>query len=151
MVTTLEPGVNNTFMNSTTDEEDEVRQMEVDWGEAFERKDLATLDRMMADEYILTDPLGNVRSKAESLAAIEANELKFESTESDDVKVRGSFELDPRLYPRLSVLPASPPTELRGKFQGRCLHDLPQRRQIIIIELTHRTRDTDSRCHITTR
>ena len=61
--------------------------MEYEWGEAFERKDLATLDGLM-DEYILTDPLGNVRSKAESLAAIERSEVHFESTQSDDVKIR---------------------------------------------------------------
>ena len=68
--------------------EDEIRQIESDWGEAFERGDMAALDRLMADDYILTDPLGNVRSKAESLAAIQTNELRFESTESDNVKVR---------------------------------------------------------------
>src|SRR5215217_8381598 len=80
---------NQPVQNSrTSTEEDEVRQMEWEWGVAFERKDLATLDRLMADEYILTDPLGNVRSKAESLAAIETNQINFESTESDDVKVR---------------------------------------------------------------
>ena len=67
--------------------EDEVKQMEWEWGEAFERKDIATLDRLMADEYILTDPLGNVRSKAESLAALQTNEVNFESTQSDDVTV----------------------------------------------------------------
>lgn len=73
---------------ATHSDEDDVRRMESDWGEAFERKDLATLDQLMADEYILTDPLGNVRSKAESLAAIQTNEVHFESTQSDDVKVR---------------------------------------------------------------
>jgi ketosteroid isomerase-like protein len=57
--------------------EEEVRRIESDWGEAFER-DMAALDRLMADDYVLTDPLGNVRTKAESLAAIEANELRFE-------------------------------------------------------------------------
>ena len=72
----------------TYSDEDEVRRMEYQWGEAFERKDLFTLDQLMADEYILTDPLGNVRSKAESLGAIETNEIQFESTQSDDVKVR---------------------------------------------------------------
>ena len=56
------PGVYNTGMSS----EDEVRRVETEWGEAFERKDLVTLDRLMADDYILTDPLGNVRSKAEN-------------------------------------------------------------------------------------
>jgi ketosteroid isomerase-like protein len=69
-------------------DEDAVRQMEWDWGEAFEQKDLAKLDRLMTDEYILTDPLGHVRSKAESLEALETNEVSFESTRSDDVKVR---------------------------------------------------------------
>jgi ketosteroid isomerase-like protein len=68
--------------------EDEIRQIESEWGEAFERHDLATLDRVMAEEYILTDPLGNVRSKAESLAAIRTSEVLFESTKSDDVNVR---------------------------------------------------------------
>ena len=47
-----------------------------------------TLDRLMADDYILTDPLGIVRSKAESLSAIKSNQVHFESTQSDDVNVR---------------------------------------------------------------
>ena len=68
--------------------EDEIRQLEREWGDAFERGDMAALDRFMADDYILTDPLGNVRSKAESLAALKSNEVRFESTRSDDVRVR---------------------------------------------------------------
>ena len=68
--------------------EEEIRQIEIEWGEAFERRDMAALDRLMLDEYVLTDPLGNVRSKAESLAAIESNEVVFESTTSDNVHVR---------------------------------------------------------------
>jgi ketosteroid isomerase-like protein len=68
--------------------EDEIRRVEIEWGDAFERRDMETLDRLMADDYILTDPLGSVRTKAESLAAIERNEVHFESTKSDNVKVR---------------------------------------------------------------
>ena len=60
----------------------------MEWGDAFEQRDMETLDRLMADDYILTDPLGNVRTKAESLAAIENNEVHFESTKSDNVNVR---------------------------------------------------------------
>jgi len=67
---------------------DEIKQMESAWGDAFERGDLAALDRFMADEYILTDPLGNVRNKAESLAAIKTSQVHFESSTSDDVNVR---------------------------------------------------------------
>jgi len=67
--------------------EDEVKQIEIEWGEAFERGDLATLDRIMADDYILTDPLGNVRNKRESLAAITTKDVHFQSTKSDNVNV----------------------------------------------------------------
>ena len=68
--------------------EEEIRYVEIEWGEAFERHDLATLDRLMAEEYLLTDPLGIVRSKTESLAAIQRNEVLFQSTKSADVNVR---------------------------------------------------------------
>jgi ketosteroid isomerase-like protein len=68
--------------------EEEVKHVESEWGAAFERHDLATLDRLMADEYLLTDPLGIVRSKAETLAAIQKNEVLFQSTNSDGVNVR---------------------------------------------------------------
>jgi len=73
---------------ATICEEDVVRKIESDWGDAFLSRDMASLDGLMADEYILTDPLGFVRNKAESLAAIETNEVSFESTESDNVNVR---------------------------------------------------------------
>jgi ketosteroid isomerase-like protein len=76
-------------MNTITScEEDEIRRVEIEWGDAFEQRDFATLDRIMADEYILTDPLGNVRGKAESLAALQTNEVLFQSTKSDNVNVR---------------------------------------------------------------
>ena len=68
--------------------EEEVKHVESEWGDAFERHDVATLDRLMANEYFLTDPLGIVRSKAETLAAIQQNEVRFQSTASDDVNVR---------------------------------------------------------------
>jgi ketosteroid isomerase-like protein len=68
--------------------EEEVRHVESEWGDAFEHHDLATLDRLMADEYFLTDPLGVVRSKAETLAAIQRKEVLFQSTNSEGVNVR---------------------------------------------------------------
>ena len=73
---------------SSGEDEDEIRRVEREWGDAFEQRDFAALDRIMADEYILTDPLGNVRGKEESLAALKTNEVRFESTKSDNVDVR---------------------------------------------------------------
>ena len=69
-------------------DESDVRRVESEWGDAFEQRDFATLDRIMSDEYILIDPLGNVRGKAESLTALATNEVHFESTKSDNVDVR---------------------------------------------------------------
>ena len=76
-------------MNTVTidAEEHEIRRVESEWGDAFEQRDFAALDRIMGDEYILTDPLGNVRGKAESLAALATNEVRFDSTRSDNVNV----------------------------------------------------------------
>jgi ketosteroid isomerase-like protein len=68
--------------------EQEIKQIEIEWGDAFERRDMDALDRFMADEYILTDPLGNVRTKAESLQALRSNQVLFESTKSDNVTVK---------------------------------------------------------------
>ena len=83
------PANNQVLSNpAISSDEDEVRRVESEWGDAFEQRDFAALDRIMADEYILTDPLGNVRNKAESIAAIATNEVLFESTKSDDIKVR---------------------------------------------------------------
>ncbi len=76
-------------MNTVTigSDEHEIRRVESEWGDAFEQRDFAALDRIMGDEYILTDPLGNVRGKAESLAALATNEVRFDSTRSDNVNV----------------------------------------------------------------
>ena len=80
---------NLVLLNSATNtEEDEVRRVEIEWGDAFEHRDFGTLERLMDDEYILTDPLGNVRRKEETLAALATNEVRFDSTKSDDVHVR---------------------------------------------------------------
>jgi ketosteroid isomerase-like protein len=67
--------------------EEEIRHVEIEWGDAFEHHDVATLDRLMADEYFLTDPLGVVRSKAETIAAIQRNEVLFQSTNSESVNI----------------------------------------------------------------
>ena len=88
--------------------ENQVRQIESDWGDAFERRDMAALDRLMADEYVLTDPLGHVRNKIETLAAIETNDVDFESTQSDDVNVT--------IYDDTAVVTGR--STFRGRYKG---------------------------------
>jgi ketosteroid isomerase-like protein len=88
--------------------ENQVRQIESDWGDAFERRDMAALDRLMADEYVLTDPLGHVRNKTETLAAIETNDVDFESAQSDDVNVT--------IYDDTAVVTGR--STFRGRYKG---------------------------------
>lgn len=95
-------------MSTAISTENQVRQIEIDWGVAFERRDMATLDRLMADEYILTDPLGQLRTKTETLAAIETNEVDFQSTQSDDVNVT--------IYGDTAVITGR--STFRGRYKG---------------------------------
>jgi ketosteroid isomerase-like protein len=95
-------------MSTVISAENQVRQIESDWGDAFERRDMATLDRLMADEYILTDPLGHVRNKKETLTAIETSEVDFESTQSDDVTVM--------IYDDTAVVTGR--STFRGRYKG---------------------------------
>lgn len=95
-------------MNTLVSTENQVRQIESDWGDAFERRDLTTLDRLMADEYILTDPLGHIRNKTETLAAIKTNQVDFESTQSADVNVT--------IYDDTAVVTGR--STFRGRYKG---------------------------------
>ncbi|HKS09257.1 MAG TPA: nuclear transport factor 2 family protein [Pyrinomonadaceae bacterium] len=95
-------------MSTVISTENQVRQIESDWGDAFERRDMATLDRLMADEYILTDPLGHVRNKTETLFAIQTNEVDFQSTQSADVNVT--------IYDHTAVVTGR--STFRGRYKG---------------------------------
>src|SRR6185503_19938986 len=50
-----------------------------------------------------------------------------------------------------SVLPGAAAAELRRQLQGCGLDDLTQRRQVVVVELTHCTRHADGRDNFTTR
>lgn len=95
-------------MSTAISTENQVRQIEIDWGVAFERRDMVTLDLLMAEEYILTDPLGQLRTKTETLAAIETNEVDFQSTQSDDVNVT--------IYGETAVVTGR--STFRGRYKG---------------------------------
>lgn len=46
-------------------EEQEVEQFEREWSEAYKRHDKATLERILADGFVFTDPQGKVHNKAQ--------------------------------------------------------------------------------------
>ena len=69
-------------------DEQQVRRLEHQWIEAFLRGDTETLDRILADDFIFTDPEGKLLTKAEWIADITSGELTFESIHIDDLQVR---------------------------------------------------------------
>ncbi|HSB26215.1 MAG TPA: hypothetical protein VLE19_00095 [Pyrinomonadaceae bacterium] len=53
------PSAKSPLSRSTgPDDEAEIRRIENEWGDAFLKRDMAALNRIIDDEYMLTDPLG---------------------------------------------------------------------------------------------
>ena len=92
-------------------EEREVRQLLDQLREAQIKNDVATLQGIYADDYMLTEDDGLVFTKVQRIAAIGS--LKFESSRLDDVKVR-IYSDAAVVTARATVQFRSPPT---GPFQ----------------------------------
>lgn len=69
-------------------DEQELMRLEDQSHEAFLRNDTETLDRILADEFVFTDPEGKYVTKAEWIADMKSGELTFESIHMDDLRVR---------------------------------------------------------------
>jgi ketosteroid isomerase-like protein len=58
--------------NRNTGVEQELRRLEGQWQEALTRRDVTMLDRLMADDYVLTTVSGEVVNKARVLAEVKS-------------------------------------------------------------------------------
>jgi ketosteroid isomerase-like protein len=67
--------------------EQALMQMERDWTEAALKKDVAALDKILADDWVGQGPTG-VSTKAQSLADLKSADYKLESQTLGDMKVR---------------------------------------------------------------
>ena len=68
--------------------EQEVVRLADAWASAELRGDTTLLERILADDYIGIGPLGFMLTKQEWLARHETGDLKYESFNLDEVKVR---------------------------------------------------------------
>ena len=68
--------------------ERELLKLEQDWSNADLKGDWAVLDRILAEDYILTDSNGNVWTKAQCFSLAKSGEDVITSLASDDWKVR---------------------------------------------------------------
>ena len=67
--------------------EQALTQMERDWTEASLKKDVATLDKILADDWVGQGPTGTA-PKAEALADLKSGDNKLDSITLGDMKVR---------------------------------------------------------------
>lgn len=65
-----------------------VIQMEREWADAMMKGDMATLDRIVASDWTLVNPMGQTQTRAAAMADLRSGDLKFESTTAQDLKVR---------------------------------------------------------------
>jgi len=63
-------------------------QMERDWTEAGLKKDLKTLDRIIADDWVALDFRGKTVTKAQAIADLKSGSSTDQSVELGEVKVR---------------------------------------------------------------
>ncbi|HYE72518.1 MAG TPA: nuclear transport factor 2 family protein [Blastocatellia bacterium] len=67
---------------------EELKQLEREWDDAIVRKDMAALDRIIADDFMLIDDAGRITHKKELLERIKSPDLVIKPFETEDVVVR---------------------------------------------------------------
>jgi len=72
----------------TTSDEQELIRLAAAWENCLLTRDVATLDRLWAEEYTSGTPDGKVRSKKQSLAEIQSDDLKITSAACEDLQAR---------------------------------------------------------------
>jgi ketosteroid isomerase-like protein len=68
--------------------EDQITKLEKAWAQALVKNDAAALDQYEADDIVNTDPGGRVNDKAQDKKDLSSGDVKFESLDIKDIKVR---------------------------------------------------------------
>jgi uncharacterized protein (TIGR02246 family) len=97
-------------------DEQQIMQIEHDWIDAFVGGDTETVERILAEDFIFTDPAGNILTKAEWIEDMINGSLKFESIHIDDLKVRVLGDSAAVANGRTTVKAQSKEGGFNGKF-----------------------------------
>lgn len=79
---------NSVQVSGQQDAEKELKQLEREWNNAIVRKDTATLDRILGDDFIYIDYAGGVNPKADIIKSVKTSEAVVDPFETEDVVVR---------------------------------------------------------------
>jgi ketosteroid isomerase-like protein len=75
-------------MGAAASVEEQIKKMERDRAAAVVKADVATLEGLTADDYILINANGQVSDKAETMNNIKTGVIKLSANEVSDMKVR---------------------------------------------------------------
>jgi ketosteroid isomerase-like protein len=75
-------------MDANTSSEREVERLERAVGEAITGRDGAALDRLIADDFVLSNPLGRVMTKKEAIDAVTSPGYELDSLVNEEIRVR---------------------------------------------------------------
>lgn len=95
--------------SATSSVEDQIGKLERDWAQATVKDGAAAVDQYEADDIISTDPGGRVTDKAQDKMDLSSGDLKFQSMELSDLKVRA--------YGNTAV--ATGANTLKGTYKGQ--------------------------------
>lgn len=76
------------FLVTAQSVEQQVKKLEIQYADAGVKKDVAVLDRVLADDFTETDPDGFVHTKGEEMASLKSGEDVIFSYAYGDMKVR---------------------------------------------------------------
>jgi len=96
---------------STQDVENYIKLSEHQWAEASTKRDTATVERILADDFVGLDPNGSFFRKAEESASVSKNEGDYVFAKGNDVDVR--------IYGDAAVARGSESWEKRNGERGR--------------------------------
>ena len=96
---------------STQDAENYIKLGEQQWAEASMKRDTATVERILADDFVGLDPLGSFFRKPEGLASVSKNVGDYVSAKGNNVDVR--------IYGDAAVARGSETWEKRNGERGR--------------------------------
>ncbi len=68
--------------------EDQIKKLEQGWAQATIKGGVAAVDQYEADDIVSTDPSGRVTDKAQDKKDLSSGDLKFQSIELSDLKIR---------------------------------------------------------------
>jgi ketosteroid isomerase-like protein len=71
-----------------TDHEADIKKVAGDLATALSKNDAAAAEKAYADDYVLVTQTGEIQTKTERIDLIKSGDLKYESVEFSDLKVR---------------------------------------------------------------